>query len=279
MDKGALFSYYRNYCPFASIVNFATLDGTYPLSNREIVFRYGESIFKRYQHFETIQASEKYATEHGMKPSTQLPLCFNDCKELEERVRYCAPDSVSLGPIFPCSSLLTRDAERKNACLTKYAPIVFDVDTDKDTVRDCECEPRQVCDHCWPSVLRPAMLALNEYLTKVCNFKAVLFVFSGRRGFNCYVLDSIVWGWTRAQRSAILRRAPAFIVFDEAVTLDPMHLIKAPLVPHHATGVITAPIKDLATFLPSMGIHYSKIQSATLNEWCDWIHHVVRSAK
>jgi DNA primase catalytic subunit len=122
-------------------------------------------------------------------------------------------------------------------------------------------------------------LALRDYLEKICDFKSVLFVFSGRRGFNCYVLDSFVWSWTRAQRTAILRQAPSFIVFDEAVTIDPMHLIKVPLVPHHATGIITAPIKDLETFLPSMGIHYSKAQNANLDEWRDWIDHALRSAK
>jgi DNA primase catalytic subunit len=269
--RSALFKYYSEKCPFDVIALFATCNGRFSLVHREVVFRYdGENGFKRYEHFETIQESEEYARERNLKPSHLLPLCFLDARDFAARVKKSLPYSVSLGPVFPCSSLLSRDEERKHNHLTKYAPLVFDVDTDADTVRDCECVSRQVCDQCWPVILRPAMLALREFLQK-CGFQCTLFVFSGRRGFNCYVLDSNVWEWTTEQRMALLKRAPSFIKFDEAVTTDPRHLIKAPLLPHHATGIITAPIIELETFVPSMGIHIADVGKAILKVWSDFI--------
>jgi DNA primase catalytic subunit len=153
-----------------------------------------------------------------------------------------------------------------------YCPVVFDMDMDERTIRPCECSgTRNSCDKCWEHIMMPIMKATKSFLVDLFGFKSVLFIFSGKRGFHCYILDPKVWNWTSEQRAALLHRIPTPIKFDEAITVDLGHLVKMPLFPHQATKRISCPIGDLDGFRPSHAPEYSKVSKEQMEEWSQQI--------
>ena len=66
--------------------------------------------------------------------------------------------------------------------------LVFDIDiSDYNDARTC-CQDSGICKKCWPFMAIGAKI-LNTILTREFGFKHILFVFSGRRGFHCWVCD------------------------------------------------------------------------------------------
>lgn len=66
--------------------------------------------------------------------------------------------------------------------------LVFDIDiSDYDDVRNC-CKESAICNKCWPFMAIGAKI-LKRIMTEEFAFKKILFVFSGRRGFHCWVCD------------------------------------------------------------------------------------------
>lgn len=276
--------YYEKLCPWDAIVEFCTLNGTFNLINREIAFRYGGDIFKRYDSFETSSHLLYHCDLYGIPPPLsedvlKVPLAFGSASHLRDRSIRQVPTTINVGPVFPG---LDRFYERSNEDLQKWSPLLFDMDID-DFVkvgirRFCDCEERQLCDSCFVQILRPAMKTLDRYLQDM-GFRSILFVYSGRRGFNCFVLDKRVWNWTADQRLGMLARLPSTLHTDKNVTKDPMHMIKPPLVPHQSTGVIACPIMDLDHFVPSQhGIHYSCVVQGQIDSWVGFLRERLRYA-
>ena len=68
-------------------------------------------------------------------------------------------------------------------------PLRFDIDvTDYDPVRFCCVENRTMCSSCWPLMVA-AMRIIDDTLRGGFAFTQILWVFSGRRGVHCWVMD------------------------------------------------------------------------------------------
>lgn len=80
--------------------------------------------------------------------------------------------------------------------------LVFDIDiSDYDDVRNC-CKESNICAKCWP-LMKIGAKILNTILTQEFGFKHLLFVYSGRRGFHCWVCDKVARELTNDGRKAI----------------------------------------------------------------------------
>ncbi len=83
--------------------------------------------------------------------------------------------------------------------------LVFDVDmTDYDDVRGCDCKQQRtpMCALCWP-LMRVAAQVLEHVLKEEFGYEHIMFIYSGRRGIHCWVLDSRARTLTHEQRAAI----------------------------------------------------------------------------
>lgn len=101
--------------------------------------------------------------------------------------------------------------------------LVFDIDiSDYDDVRNC-CKETSICPKCWP-FMRIGAKILHSILTKEFGFKHLLFVFSGRRGFHCWVCDRVARNLTAEARRAIgdyLSLVTGGMSMVKRVTLNP----------------------------------------------------------
>lgn len=265
--------FWDTLCPYDFLVEFLTLRNTYPLKRREICLRYGDSIMKRFETFESDEEREEYCESHQVFNTTQIPITILNADNMKEYLVKKSPTTLAIGPVFPCQN--NRDVERKAQSLIKYAPIVLDVDIDDflkhNFKRSCECPEKQICNRCYGEILRPASLQLRDFL-QTQGFQCILFIFSGRRGFNCYIMDKRVWGWSRDQRNGLVKRMPQNIHLDRGVTIDSTHLCKPPLVPHQVTGLIACPIMDLQLFKPFEDT--AKFENVTKKQIDAWVYHL-----
>lgn len=83
--------------------------------------------------------------------------------------------------------------------------LVFDIDmTDYDDVRGCDCKQQRtaMCAQCWP-LMRVAAQVLEQVLKEEFGYEHIMFIYSGRRGIHCWVLDGRARTLTHEQRAAI----------------------------------------------------------------------------
>lgn len=128
---------------------------------REFSFTLPGDIYVRYQAFET-----------GV--------------EFRRELNYKVPIKIDVGAVYNMNPKLIRTypADVKPV----QHELVFDIDiSDYDDVRLC-CKESNICEKCWP-LMRIGAKILNTILTKEFGFKHLLFVYSGRRGFHCWVCD------------------------------------------------------------------------------------------
>jgi DNA primase catalytic subunit len=215
----------------------ATSDGLFPLECRELAPRWtragGETIMKRHQRYADVVA---------------------ECQRMR-------PHALQFGGIhWENGSVL--------------GELVFDVDMDDyDRTNVCACAPGHVCSTCWTTYMEPARVALDWILRKWCEFRKLLHVFSGRRGFHVWVLDRRAVLLTPEQRKALVDRIVAilsvpdelykgvqavltplararnmldwralFPKLDVQVSRDAGHLKKMPLTIHQDTMRIAVPL-------------------------------------
>ncbi len=83
--------------------------------------------------------------------------------------------------------------------------LVFDLDANEyDPVRFCSCKgQKKVCEECWP-LMQDAAAIIDETLRKDFGFKKIVWVFTGGRGYHCWVLDKEAYSLTQEQRSGIV---------------------------------------------------------------------------
>jgi DNA primase small subunit len=116
-------------------------------------------------------------------------LTFKGTKEWKEYTKEKLPDRIDIGAIYeedPKVYSLNRKAVAKE--------LVFDFD-----LVGVEC----VDDASW-TLLQLHVNVVEKILKEVFGFKHLLFVFSGRRGFHCWVADSAVMKYSSETRGSIV---------------------------------------------------------------------------
>ncbi len=83
--------------------------------------------------------------------------------------------------------------------------LIFDLDGNEyDPVRDCECKGKKsVCPACWP-LLQDAAAIIDETLKDDFGFKNIHWLFSGGRGYHCWILDPDAFIMDTEQRTALI---------------------------------------------------------------------------
>ncbi len=82
--------------------------------------------------------------------------------------------------------------------------LIFDLDLDDyNPVRRCKCEGKDVCEDCW-GLMQEAAVIIDDTLIHDFGFKKLEWVYTGGRGYHCWVLDSKTMPLDQNQRTAIV---------------------------------------------------------------------------
>lgn len=153
------------------------------------------------------------------------------------------PIKIDVGAIYNICPNLAKSYP--DAIKPLQRELIFDIDiSDYDDVRNC-CKESKICEKCWP-FMKIGAKVLRTVLTQEFGFKHLLFVFSGRRGFHCWVSDKEARNLSNDARKAI---ADYFTVvvggqsMVKRVTLNPLQGIHPML--RKALDVIDQDFEDL----------------------------------
>jgi len=182
--------------------------------------------------------------DKGGEPIVSMYKSFRTPVELQDAFREQPPLRVEIGSRgFEPSSMMPVVAEKlasrgdSNPYAMHTKELVFDVDiTEWNDLRDCGCiqiksrelcprcgksltfdselmerygycecgkQPSQLCSRCWCYV-KASMVIMNYILSQRLGYKEVLFVFSGSKGYHCWVFDDDVKYYSEAERAAIV---------------------------------------------------------------------------
>ncbi|MHA2402763.1 MAG: DNA primase catalytic subunit PriS [Candidatus Kariarchaeaceae archaeon] len=101
-------------------------------------------------------------------------------------------------------------ADRYNEAITIHnsewmgRELIFDLDLDEyDPVRQCDCTGRSVCEICW-GLMQEAAEVMDETLQIDFGFQKRVWVYTGGRGYHCWILDQNTFTLDQDQRSAII---------------------------------------------------------------------------
>ncbi|GMT18672.1 hypothetical protein PFISCL1PPCAC_9969 [Pristionchus fissidentatus] len=123
---------------------------------------------------------------------------FADAHEFEKELCKTSPAKLDLGAIY---NYAPKDGKKLPDFRAIERELIFDIDlNDYDQVRKC-CEGATVCEKCWKFIVM-AVKILDARLRNDFGFKALLYVFSGRRGVHCWVGDEKARKLTNSARSA-----------------------------------------------------------------------------
>lgn len=154
----ALRNYYSTLFPYQLIYNWLD-DNNFKL--REFSFTLPGDIYIRYQAFE-------------------------DVLEFKRAVIHKLPIKIDAGAVYNFTPRLYRSYP--DEFKPQQRELVFDIDiSDYNDARTC-CQESDICQKCW-LLMSIGAKVLNVILTREFGFKNLLFVFSGRRGFHCWVCD------------------------------------------------------------------------------------------
>ena len=82
--------------------------------------------------------------------------------------------------------------------------LIFDFDMDEyDLVRKCDCTGRMVCIDCWV-FMQKASEIIDDTLREDFGYKELEWVYTGGRGYHCWVLDKKAFNLDQDQRAAII---------------------------------------------------------------------------
>lgn len=82
--------------------------------------------------------------------------------------------------------------------------LIYDFDMDEyDPVRKCDCQGKMVCNDCW-YLMQEASVIITDTLKEDFGFRDLRWVYTGGRGYHCWVLDKQAFTLDQDQRSAII---------------------------------------------------------------------------
>lgn len=82
--------------------------------------------------------------------------------------------------------------------------LIFDFDMDEyDQIRKCDCTGRMVCIDCW-FLMQKASEIIDDTLREDFGYKKLIWVYTGGRGYHCWVLDKKAFNLDQDQRAAII---------------------------------------------------------------------------
>lgn len=259
MNKGFFSEFWRLIFPINDFKDFLTCFGEYPLEYREFVFNFGD-IYKRYNNGDSSK-----------------PIRFKTLDDLHD---YLIDKNVTS---FLCGPIWFPHATKDDKYSLLPAPLFFDIDLDdyhdpKKTdrpadfpriIRTCPCEPRTCCDVCWIQIARKPLIYMIDFLTNIMEYKYLIPFYSGSRGFWIIVWDKQVWCYDRMTRENIVDQMSKHVLIDRGVSVQPTHLMKLPLTPHKKSRILTTPIDDPETFVPSIAPHFEETNKEMLKKWSE----------
>lgn len=221
-----------------TMIRLITLKGRFPLKTREICWvtttkDFGDTFFRSfvprtledlYQEILlvkipcSLQLGAAFPSHHITKqvPVTPYPPLRN--RQGEVTITFEGPREWERGSFKRNSLYSVHEARTENAPLaTPMGELVIDIDLDCEPRKEgephycrdgiCGCgKEKKICDVCSEIFLDTAQRVLNYLLRDVFEFKAMFWVFSGRRGLHCWVLDEKVQCMTNAQRRVFIDR-------------------------------------------------------------------------
>ncbi|KAJ0965098.1 hypothetical protein J5N97_026236 [Dioscorea zingiberensis] len=113
-------------------------------------------------------------------------LSFNSVTEFENSIKKECPFKIDIGPVY---SVDVRHAYAQGGGFTPVErELIFDIDmSDYDDVQYC-CSGVDVCSACWP-LMTIAIKVIDTTLRDDFGFNHILWVYSGRRGVHCWVIN------------------------------------------------------------------------------------------
>ena len=132
---------------------------------------------------------------------------FKSPQDLKEYLSIFPITAVYIGAIYEDPvRMKTRNYEAITIHDTNWLgrELIFDLDAnDYDLVRSCNCKGRNVCSSCW-GLLQDAASVIDETLKEDFGFKNVLWVFTGGRGYHCWVTDTDTLKFSQKERLGII---------------------------------------------------------------------------
>ena len=128
-------------------------------------------------------------------------LSYQNEAEFRADVEKKNPSRIDIGAVYNAPV-------KKKDSLQDLKPeakeFVIDIDiTDYSDIRKCGCGTQKtMCISCWP-FLQAAVMVLDIALREDFGFETLLWVFSGRRGMHCWVLDKKARGLNDDSRRAM----------------------------------------------------------------------------
>lgn len=125
---------------------------------------------------------------------------YRSWKAFKDDMTERAPLKIDAGPVYNMNPKYSKSKP------INFRPIqrelVFDIDiSDYNDVRFC-CKESDICPKCWP-LMQIGAKVLYNILSRNFGFRHILLVFSGRRGFHCWVSDRRARLLDNRARSAI----------------------------------------------------------------------------
>jgi DNA primase catalytic subunit len=193
--------YYKNSFPWGWFEEFITKRGH---------FEFGQCMF----WFRVMGSN-------GMVFPCKERMQFVSVEDLKKFVIEQRVLEIHLSVYWPLSmKMMTTDKHFRKEMLER--PLILDLDlTDMDHVRKeiCQCVgegKKQCCDICWNVCIEQSAIPfIRCVLEELCQFKDVLYVFSGRRGMHVHISDKRVLAWTILQRKAFMEQ-----VFDQEKAIE-----------------------------------------------------------
>uniref|UniRef100_A0A1I7UHB6 DNA primase n=1 Tax=Caenorhabditis tropicalis TaxID=1561998 RepID=A0A1I7UHB6_9PELO len=175
--------YYKNFFPvkpFVKWLQYGLGFGDY-FNRREFAFILADDVHIRYR---------SYHDEHSFFKA----------------LTSTNPEKLDIGAVYNHEPV---NNKRHTDYQAVERELVFDIDlTDYDPIRNC-CKDATVCSKCWKFMVL-AVRILDFQLEDMFDFKARMWVFSGRRGVHCWVGDKKARMLNNSQRSAIATRLNLF---------------------------------------------------------------------